>query len=165
MASFVDRPGVLPALYAGNALWFTSAFVHFAFRSEHTMRRISLRKRSADASISALPAGDRWHHDILAYLGGMNTPLALLAVLRLYALVRPSRLFSTGSTKSDVPLDVLGLVVLGLANFSQAILNFTLSRSNNRWIMGKGLDRITVLDAVFTVLDWSAAAAKAIAGV
>lgn len=93
----------------------------------------------------------------------MNTPLALLAVLRLYALRRPSRYLSSKTSAGDIALDITALLVLGLANFSQAILNFTLSRKNDRWIMGKGFDRITVLDAVFTVLDWGFALARAIA--
>ncbi|KAI0901246.1 hypothetical protein F4806DRAFT_187412 [Annulohypoxylon nitens] len=163
MLSALMNPGLTQALYAGNALWFTSAFVHFGFRQAHVMQRISHRKRSKDTSIRSSPTGDLWHHDILAYLGGMNTPLALLAVLRLYALRRPSRYLSSKTSAGDIALDITALLVLGLANFSQAILNFTLSRKNDRWIMGKGFDRITVLDAVFTVLDWGFALARAIA--
>ena len=93
----------------------------------------------------------------MAYLGGMNTALAALAGLRLYSLFKPSPLLSTGSTKGDIPLDFLALVVLGIGNFSQAFCNFTIGARTDRWIMGKGFDRITVLDAVFTVLDWTAA--------
>ena len=122
------------------------------------MQKLSHRKRSTDAAIRSTPGGDAWHHDIMAYLGGMNTSLAVLASLRLYALFRPSSaLVSTGSAKGDVPLDFLALVVLGVGNFSQAFANFTIGARTDRWIMGKGLDRITVLDAVFTVLDWTAA--------
>lgn len=122
------------------------------------MQKLSHRKRSTDAAVRSTPSGDAWHHDIMAYLGGMNTSLAVLAGLRLYALFRPSSaLVSTGSAKGDVPLDFLALVVLGVGNFSQAFANFTIGARTDRWIMGKGLDRITVLDAVFTVLDWTAA--------
>jgi hypothetical protein len=128
------------------------------------MRRISKRKLDPSQAISSLPQGDAWHHDIMAYLGGMNTSMALLALLRLYAILRPSpassRSLSTGSAKGDVPLDVVALLVLGMANFSQAFLNFSLGLRRQRWILGKGLDRITVLDAVFTVLDWGAALGK-----
>lgn len=125
------------------------------------MRKLSLRKHSPDSAIKATPEGDEWHHDLMAYLGGINSSLALLAGLRLYALFTPTtRLFSTGTARGDVSLDFIALTVLGLANCSQAFLNFTVGAQNDRWIVGKGLDRITVLDAVFTVLDWSAALSK-----
>lgn len=90
----------------------------------------------------------------------MNTSLALLALIRLYAIIRPSKLFSTGTAQGDVPFDVTALLVLGVANCSQAVLNFGTGLRTDRWIMGKGLDRITVLDAVFTVLDWAAVIGK-----
>lgn len=86
--------------------------------------------------------------------------MALLAVLRLYSIIKPSKALSTGTVRGDIPLDVLALLVLGLANFSQAFLNFSNGLNSNRWIMGKGFDRITVLDALFTVLDWVAAIGK-----
>jgi len=148
---------VLKALYAGNALWHTSAFWHFCFRQTLMMRVLARRKKDVDPNIRSLPQGDKWHHDIMAYLGGMNTPLALLALLRLIALLQPSnRLLSTGSSSGDVQLDIVALLVLGLANCSQAVLNFTMSRQSGRWIMGRGLDRITVLDTFFTICDWLA---------
>ncbi|KAI1269741.1 hypothetical protein F5Y18DRAFT_108780 [Xylariaceae sp. FL1019] len=159
MLTAISSPGATKLLYVGNALWFTSAFIHFGFRQPFMMRKLSLRKRDTDPSIRALPEGDSWHHDIMSYLGGMNTSLAVLALLRLYALVRPSRLFG----KEDVSQDVTALIVLGVANCSQAILNFVIGGKHDRWICGKGLDRITVLDAVFTVLDWSAALGKIMA--
>ncbi|TLD23110.1 hypothetical protein PspLS_07595 [Pyricularia sp. CBS 133598] len=161
MSSLLTSPGLTQALYAGNALWFTSAFIHFGFRQKFMMRKISRRKGSAEASIRLTPGGDAWHHDIMGYLGAMNSSLALLAILRIYALARPSR--ALGGKDSDVAQDVTALIVLGLANFSQAFLNFTLSRRSDRWIMGKGLDRITVLDAVLTVLDWAAAIGRIVA--
>ncbi|KAH9437735.1 hypothetical protein MCOR02_001385 [Pyricularia oryzae] len=146
MSSSLTSPGLTQALYAGNAFM---------------MRKISRRKGSAEASIRLTAEGDAWHHDIMAYLGAMNSSLALLAILRIYALARPSR--AMGGKDGDVAQDVTALIVLGLANFSQAFLNFTLSRRSDRWIMGKGLDRITVLDAVFTVLDWAAAIGRLVA--
>lgn len=122
------------------------------------MRKLSLRRSSRDAAIAALPSGDAWHHDIMAYLGGMNTALAALAVFRLYSLFRRAAApFSIRNADGDFSPDFMVLVVLGLGNCSQAVLNFTRSRGSDRWIIGKGLDRITVLDAVFTVLDWAAA--------
>lgn len=124
------------------------------------MRKLSNRKNSSDPTIRKLVEGDPWHHDALSYLGAINTSMALLAILRLYNLIWPSRPFSTGSVKGDIPLDVLALTVLGLANFSQAFMNFSTGLRTDRWIVGKGLDRITVLDAVFTVLDWTAAVGK-----
>ncbi|KAL8382439.1 hypothetical protein RB595_006293 [Gaeumannomyces hyphopodioides] len=164
MLSAFNSPGLTQAIYAGNALWFTSAFVHFGFRQPFMMRKLSRRRHASDAAVAASPAGDAWHHDIMAYLGGMNASLALLALLRLYAVARPSssRLLGGGGggdVSSSSP-DVTALAVLGLANFSQAALNFAIGARSDRWIMGKGLDRITVLDAVFTVLDWTAALAR-----
>lgn len=124
------------------------------------MRKLSKRKFDSDQYIRALPNGDAWHHDIMAYLGSINSSMALLAVIRLYTLFKPSRALSTGSMKGDIPMDVTALLVLGLANFSQAFVNFLVGVRTQRWIMGKGMDRITVLDTVFTILDWSAAASK-----
>lgn len=124
------------------------------------MRKLSHRKRSTDNAISRFAAGDAWHHDIMAYLGFMNTSLAALSLLRLYALFRPSTRLSTGSVQGDVPLDVMALLVLGVANCSQAWGNFSTAWSGERWIMGRGLDRITVLDALFTVLTFVAAVGK-----
>jgi hypothetical protein len=124
------------------------------------MRKLSKRKFDKAPAIRDLPIGDRWHHDIMAYLGSINTSMALLALLRLYTIIKPTKALSTGSVKGDVPLDVMALLVLGLANFSQAFMNFSLGWRTDRWIMGKGFDRITVLDALFTVLDWSAALVK-----
>lgn len=120
------------------------------------MRRISLRNQSGDPTVKNSAAGDLWHHDILSYLGSMNSALAVLAAIRLYALWRPSRVLG----KEDIALDVTAMIVLGVGNLSQAILNFTRSRWNDRWIMGKGFDRITVLDTLFTILDCSAALAR-----
>lgn len=125
------------------------------------MNKLTTRRNSPNEAIRKAVSGDGWHHDILAYLGAMNTSLAALALLRLYAMVRGSKIFSSGTTRGDVPLDVLALSVLGLANCSQAWMNFRTALTNDRWIMGKGLDRITVLDAVFTVLDWTAAWGRA----
>ena len=121
------------------------------------MRKLSKRKTSSDTMIRKIPEGDSWHHDTMAYLGAINTSMALLAIIRLYAIIRPSKAFSTGSVRGDIPLDVTALVVLGLANCSQACMNFSTALQSDRWIMGKGLDRITVLDALFTVLDWATA--------
>jgi hypothetical protein len=121
------------------------------------MRKLSKRKASSDPMIRKLAEGDAWHHDTMAYLGAINTSMALLAAIRLYTIIRPSRAFSTGSIQGDRPLDITALVVLGLANFSQAYMNFSTALRSDRWIMGKGLDRITILDALFTLLDWAAA--------
>ncbi|KAF4472625.1 hypothetical protein FALBO_492 [Fusarium albosuccineum] len=137
-----------------------SAFFCFCFKQPLMMRKLSKRKLDSDELIRKLPHGDAWHHDIMSYLGSINSSMALLAILRLYNIIRPSKALSTGSVKGDIPLDVMALLVLGLANFSQAFVNFSLGLRQNRWIMGKGLDRITILDALFTVLDWSAAIGK-----
>lgn len=94
------------------------------------------------------------------YLGAMNSSLALLAWLRLYNLIWPSKIFSTGSVEGDTPLDVMSLLVLGTANVSQAFMNFWTGFRNDRWIMGKGFDLITVLDALFMLLDWAVVVRK-----
>ncbi|KAL2815734.1 hypothetical protein BJX63DRAFT_430670 [Aspergillus granulosus] len=174
MSSIFSRPDVLGAVYAGNWVknviqpWIakqsliihTSALIHFGFRQNLMMRKLSTRKASADATIRALSQGDKWHHDIMSYLGGINSAPALLAFLRLWAIWKAPRWLSTGTEKGDLRLDILALLVLGMANASQAFLNFTKARTSGRWIMGKGFDRITVLDALFTVLDWGAAVAS-----
>jgi len=129
-----------------------SAFYHFTFKSSFMMRKLSLRRLSTNPTISSTASGDAWHHDIMAYLGGINVGYAVLAALRLYSLSR-------GPSAEDGDSDVLALTVLSLANASQAVLNFGLS-SKDRWIMGKGLDRITVLDAVFAVLDAAVVVAR-----
>ncbi|KAK4897282.1 hypothetical protein LTR27_004802 [Elasticomyces elasticus] len=157
MATSPESTAALKALYAGNALWHTSALVHFSFRSAFMMKKLALRKKSRDPATSSSPEGDAWHHDIMSYLGGMNSSLALLALFRVYALFKPDSRLPMRTVAGEASLDVIALSVLGLANFSQALCNFTISAQNDRWIMGKGLDRITVLDALFTVLDWTAA--------
>lgn len=124
------------------------------------MRKLSTRKNSIDPGLRKLAEGDGWHHDIMSYLGSINTSLAFLACIRIYALIRPSKFLSTGSIEGDTSLDVTALLVLGLGNFSQAFVNFWLGYHTERWIMGKGFDRITVLDALLTVLDWAAAIGK-----
>jgi hypothetical protein len=124
------------------------------------MRKISKRRISNNAAIRKLTEGDAWHHDIMAYLGAINTPMVLLALLRLVTIFKPIKGLSNGSIEDDIPLDVMALFVLGMANFSQAYMNFWSGWRTDRWIMGKGLDRITVLDALFTILDWSAAIKK-----
>jgi hypothetical protein len=122
------------------------------------MRKFGRRKLSTDPVISASVFGDAWHHDLLAYLGGINTSLALLAILRIYGIARRSKLIPGGPSKGNVSVDFMSLVVLGLAHFSQAFYNFKNGLTSNRWIMGKGLDIITILDALFATLDWIAAA-------
>lgn len=117
------------------------------------MRKVSKRSQSQIPSISSLPEGDSWHHDVLFYLGSINVGYAVLAGMRLWSLVRDP---SSATPLSEV--DALALTVLGIANASQAWGNFMVSAKSGRWIMGTGLDRITVLDALFTVLDGYAVA-------
>lgn len=83
----------------------------------------------------------------MAYLGYINVGYAVLAGSRLWA----HRSAFKGSRNAE--LDVLALSILAIANASQAWGNFMLARPSERWIMGTGFDRITVLDALFTVLD------------
>jgi hypothetical protein len=83
----------------------------------------------------------------MAYLGYINVGYAALADIRLYGH------FYLPRSASNMELDILALNVLGIANASHAWGNFLLSKNSGRWIMGAEWDRITVLDAVFTVLD------------
>lgn len=92
----------------------------------------------------------------MAYLGGINSSLAVLAGLRLFGVLPGKSVSTPRSLLSG--LDVVALTVLGAANASQAFLNFTVGAQNDRWICGHGFDRITVLDALFTVVDWGCAA-------
>ncbi|KAH7038279.1 uncharacterized protein B0I36DRAFT_77713 [Microdochium trichocladiopsis] len=179
MTDFTTNTGFLKALYAGNALWHTSAFYHFTFKQPFMIRKLSQRRTSTDPAVQKHPSGDAWHHDVMAYLGAINTSSALLAIIRLHVIIARNSnggkkggggllgALSTGTARGDVPLDVTALAVLGLANFSQAYMNFYTGWTSDRWIMGTGLDRITVLDALFTVLDWFAAwrLVKSVSGV
>lgn len=123
------------------------------------MQKFSLRRHSPDAAIRSLARGDAWHHDVMAYLGAMNFPLFLFAAIRFWSLARNRcrGMFSTGSEEGDRQIDFTSLVVLGTGNCSQAVLNFATALTSQRWIMGRGFDIITVLDATLTVLDWAAA--------
>jgi hypothetical protein len=195
--SYILKPNVLKALYAGNLVSkkyrtmlrtaantlvaamahevkaelaypqcrqptdkvIHSAFYHFSFKGAFMMRKLTKRSRSTNAAIAALPAGDAWHHDIMAYLGYINVGYAVLAGLRLRGLSQ-----TNGPTSATKDLDILAMTVLAIANGSQAWGNFVRSRGSGRWIMGEGLDRITVLDAAFLVLDALAAWAFAARG-
>ncbi|KUJ14830.1 uncharacterized protein LY89DRAFT_735895 [Mollisia scopiformis] len=161
LASIMLSRGFLKALYTGNMLWHTSAFIHFSFRPQHTLLRVGRRINSSNPAISSTPGGDAWHHDILDYLGKINLGFVALAALRLTVLLK------TRSSSPEVvgnglgeDLDVLALTVLGIANASQAWNNLVVLRKTDRWILGKGFDRITVLDTVFAVLDFGVVVAK-----
>jgi hypothetical protein len=117
------------------------------------MRKLSKRSSSKTPSIASTPEGDEWHHDIMAYLGYINVGFAALAGLRLWAFVNSPPAVASPDSTITTDVDVLALTVLGIANASQAWGNFVLSKKSGRWIMGTGWDRITVLDALFTVLD------------
>ncbi|KAH7329589.1 hypothetical protein B0I35DRAFT_474170 [Stachybotrys elegans] len=161
MLSFLAEPGPLMALYAINALWFFSGFYCFVFKPAFIMRDFSKRQFSHKPSIRNVPDGDVWHHDIMAYLGALNASLTFLALLRLYAIWFPSKYLSSGTSQGDISLDIMSLLVLCSANMSQAIINFHTALQGDRWVMGRGLDIITVMDAVLTVLDLTAIIGKA----
>jgi hypothetical protein len=120
------------------------------------MSKLSHRRTSTTPYIASTPQGDPWHHDIMAYLGGINTGYVVLTAFRLYALSK----LSADSVENNGYLDVVALTVLTFGNASQAVLNFGLSPKSGRWIMGTGPDRVTVFDALFTVLDSSVVAAR-----
>ncbi|CEJ83160.1 hypothetical protein VHEMI03182 [[Torrubiella] hemipterigena] len=159
MEALLTNRTALKALYASNALWHFSAFYYFCFKQRGIMQKFSLRSHSPDAAIRSLARGDAWHHDVMAYLGAMNFPLFLFAAIRFWSILkkRTRGLLSTGSEDGDRPIDFTSLVVLGTGNSSQAVLNFATALTSQRWIMGRGFDIITVLDATLTVLDWAAA--------
>lgn len=46
---------------------------------------------------------------------------------------------------------MLALTTLAVAHASQVFLNLFVYRKNDRWIVGKRFDRITVLDTMFAV--------------
>lgn len=120
------------------------------------MCRFAKRRHSQQPAIRALPHGDAWHHDIMSWLGGMNTSLAALALLRLWARAFPNGIFSAGTEQGEDALDRTSLLVLGIGNLSQAFLNFFNGLRTGRWIVGSGFDAITVFDVVFTVFDFLA---------
>lgn len=128
-------------------LWHTSAFVHFTFLPARMYRKLT----------STHTAGDELHHDVMRYLGAINASSAVLAIVRLFqirAFIRRGRIGASG----DRDLDILAFAALGVANFSQFCMNVFWARSSGRWIIGRGFDRITILDTVFSVLDFSSLA-------
>ncbi len=130
------------------------------------MLRIARRSNSKIPFIASTPEGDAWHHDILAYLGNINLGYVVLAALRLYSLYRynkvPSASVTTETGEGDP--DLLALTALRIANASQAYGNLCVLRYTDRWIVGKGFDRITVLDTVFAVLDFAVVGARLLKG-
>lgn len=147
MFSILTTAPILAATYASQVLWHATAFVYFGLWPAHTMLVGATPRRNC----STPAGGDDWHHDLLRYLGFINSAFALLAGLRLFRI--PST--GTGSPAGDAALlDVLALAVLGWANGSQALLDLTLIRRSGRWKIN-GCDVISVLDTMFTVLDFA----------
>lgn len=173
--SFLISPGFRSAAYLGNALWHTSAAVHFGLFPEFMMKKLSTRK--SDVKTIETPEGDSHHHDLMRYLGAINVGYALLAGIQLTPLVL--RRLSGSSTKDQFrtnvkapaavkydsgAFDVVAFSVLGAANLSQALLNWFWARPSDRWIIGHLIDgkpdRITVLDTLFSVIDFAIVAAR-----
>ncbi|CEH11764.1 hypothetical protein CBOM_07164 [Ceraceosorus bombacis] len=173
IAAFFASPGFRAGLYAGNALWHTSAFIHFGFLPQKMMRKLSTRVKKVDTIET--PEGDAWHHDLMRYLGGINAGFVVLAALRFLPLLTSSSiskqlsarrgslsvLSADGDPAAARALDIVTLSALAAANASQAALNFFWARPSGRWIVGHGFDRITVLDTVFTILDVTVVALRA----
>ena len=113
------------------------------------MRKLSKRSISSMPFVSSTPGGDAWHHDIMKYLGNINTGFAILAAIRLYVLIKKK----SSNSAEEANMDILALTALGVANASQAVGNLGFARKSGRWIVGHGFDRITVLDTLFAVLD------------
>lgn len=66
----------------------------------------------------------------------------------------PNAALSTGTFKGDIPLDVMALFVLAIANGSEAYWNFTIGRESGRWRdLGRGYSLITVGVTTLTVLN------------
>jgi hypothetical protein len=130
------RRALLIVLYAANMLWFSAAFFQFSFRQPEAMRSGAKRTKSKNSEVRSTLEGDEWHHDLLAYLGGMNLALAGLAFLRLAVLLDvPVVVLSalkTDSNAVDRPLDMLSITVLELANFSQARVSRCVVRGTGR---------------------------------
>lgn len=146
----------LTSLYTGQVIWHGAAFTYFGLWPEHTMLISTTRTKSKNLAIDSSPGGDDWHHDLFRYLGYINSAFALLAGLRLF------RIPSTGTYTGDVALDVLALTVLGWANGSQAYLDLRI-RKSGRWAID-GFHVITLLDTLFTVLDFACVVAFMTAG-
>jgi hypothetical protein len=115
--------------------------------------------------------------DIMRYLGGINAGYAILAFLRFIPLAislsskdnrqKINFLVPGNSLEKNqfiAATDLICLTTLGFANLSQAALNFFYARQSGRWIVGywRGLktDRITILDTLFTILDFSIVGAR-----
>jgi hypothetical protein len=108
----------------------------------------------------------------MRYLGGINLGYAVLATLRFIPLIGvvrskgPDALPASAASKEvQAALDVLALSVLGLANASQAFANFFVARPSKRWRFigtwqGLQTDRITLFDALFTILDFAVVGAR-----
>lgn len=166
--SLLVSPGFRSAAYLGNALWFTSAAVHFGLFPEFMMGKLSTRK--ADVKTIETPNGDSHHHDLMRYLGAINIGYAVLAGIRLAPFV--IRRFSSDA-KTNVKaavkwdhdaFDIVAFTVLGTANLSQALLNWFWAKPSGRWIIGHLIngkpDRITVLDTLFSVVDFAIVGAR-----
>lgn len=184
-------PGFRTGVYAGNAIWHSMAFLNFTFRPQLMIEKLTNPTLTASKRTGA---GDEYTQgkriiiklfielsllnylsfmniDIMRYLGGINGGYAILALLRFIPLAislsskdnRQNPLL-TNQHQFNVNSDILCLTALGLANLSQAALNFFYARQSGRWIVGhwRGLktDRITILDSLFTVLDFSIVGAR-----
>ncbi|KAF8311475.1 hypothetical protein DL93DRAFT_1415950 [Clavulina sp. PMI_390] len=163
-------PGARLALYAGNLTWHGMAVYHFAFNPQRIIKSYTRGVR-VPSKLNDL------HFDITRYLGAMNAAAVMCALLRIIALVKAIRRYGARSRRSqkkadedsnlsseakakevvratvDKELDKLALATLFIANGSQFLCNMTFARASGRWIVGHGLDGITVFDTTFTVLN------------
>lgn len=143
----------------------------------HKVSNLIFKKKGFDLIVVILYVEffflNNFYLDMMRYLGGINGGYAILAFLRFLPLA--ISLFNVNDDqrinlkiKEDhqitVTADLLCFTALGLANISQAILNFFYAKPSGRWIVGhwRGLktDRITILDSLFTVLDFSIVGAR-----
>jgi hypothetical protein len=76
------------------------------------MGKLNKRSVSESNAFSSTPEGDKWHHNIMAYLGYVNIDYAALASVRLYDMVDPTTSYSIKK------VDGLALGVLGIASTS-----------------------------------------------
>ena len=107
----------------------------------------------------------------MRYLGGINAGYAVLALFRFIPLAISLKngkdnikLQQIDQNHATSTIDIICLTTLGIANISQALLNFFYARQSGRWIIGRWrgwkTDRITILDSLFTILDFGIVGAR-----
>ncbi|ORY69150.1 hypothetical protein BCR35DRAFT_354699 [Leucosporidium creatinivorum] len=156
------------SLLLGNGLW------HLAALHAFTQKPRGILRKYTHPSTPHTPST----HDVLIFLGALNSSLSFLAFYRLYRTLKArKRALTTALSKGkgkewgekqekqnglqaaveaqvERSEDRLAFLTLGVANGSQALLDlFSQRLFDGRWRLG-GFDIITVLDTFFLVADW-----------